>query len=97
MMEIIIGAVALVLSALGGAWGLGASLNRKFDATDERLGKLEHSIDLLKEQSHHEKTLIELKVVASLDRTNDAIDAMRLQIQDIIRRLEQVTRCASND
>lgn len=97
MMEIIIGAAAVVISALGGAWGLGASLNRKFDSTDERLSKLEHSIDLLKKQSEFEKTLLEQKVVAALDRTNDAITNIQVTIQDIHKRLEQVTRCVGND
>ena len=98
MIEVIIGAlVTISVSALAGAWGLGASLNRKFDSTDERLSKLEHSIEMLSSKSEFEKTLLEQRIVASLDRTNETVVDIQLNLKALHRRLDTITQCYTED
>lgn len=95
MMEVVIGFATLALTALtgvlAGGWSIGATLNKKFDSTDERLGNLEHSIDLLKKQSEFDKTLFEQRIIASLDRTNETVTDIQIQVKALHTRLDQVT------
>lgn len=94
MMELIIGTVVTVcLSALGGAWGIGASLNRKFDETDKKLSELEHSVALLSQKSDYDKQLLESKIFATLDAQNNSITEIKSTLNSLHTRFEQCLTC----
>ena len=94
MTELIIGTVVTIcLSALGGAWGIGASLNRKFDETDKKLSELEHSVAQLALRSDYDKKLLEQRIFASLEAQHADIAKIELSLQALHSRFEQCLPC----